>query len=153
MPCHNRNGRMAIFSVRGGWGEGVYRESSCYFQTFHSSNINSEVGPKDPKLYFCNYFGAVFSFNVDGRIVQAALPLSSLRRLAGCAGDGEGGEGRWDRAHIGEQRGLPLAKCWQRLASAFGVGGDILGVSGVLFGRPGLGEAWVRVIWSHLFAL
>lgn len=103
--------------MRGGWGKGVYRESSSYFQTFHSSNINSEVGPKDPKLYFCNYFGAVFSFNVDGRMEQAALLLSSLGRLAGSARDGEEGEGRWDGAHIGEQRGLPLANVgtgWRR---------------------------------------
>lgn len=117
----------------GGWGEGVYRESSCYFQTFHSTNINSEVGPKDPKLYFCNYFGAVFSFNVDGRTEQAASPLSSLGRLGGSAGDGEEGEGT-KRSSFGQ--------CWHRLASVSGGGGTcqvslVCYVEGLTWGRHG----------------
>lgn len=69
----------------------MYRKSSFYFQTFHSSNINSESGPMDPKLYFCIYFGAAFSFNVDGKMEQAALPQG---KLAQSGGDREGGGGR-----------------------------------------------------------
>lgn len=111
MPFPDRTGRTAILSVRGGWGEGVYRESGSYFQTFHSSNINSKAGPMDPKLYFCIYFGAAFSFNADGKMEQAALPLSAAQQSPrggwhSLVGIGKGGR----EVGMSEQRGFPLAK-------------------------------------------
>lgn len=103
---------MAILSVRGvGWGGGVYRESGSYFQTFHSTIINSKAGPKDPKLYFCIYFGAAFSFNTDGKMEQAALPPPLPSRVQGEVGTVWWGWGRRGReVGISEQRGFPLDK-------------------------------------------
>lgn len=111
MLCFDRTGRVAILSVRGGWGAGVYRESSFYFLTFHSSYINSEAGPTDPKFYFCIYFGAAFTFNMDGKMEQAALPLSATwQRYGGgwhsLVGMGKGGR----EVGRGEQRGFSLPK-------------------------------------------
>lgn len=151
MPCHDRNGRTAIFSVRGG-GEGVYRERGCYFRTFHSSSINSEVGPTDPKLYFCNYFGAAFSFNVHGRLEQAALPLSATRQSPGEAGTGCWGWGRRG-GRAGWGRWVPIDK--ETKVSPFGqmvaqVGTSVWGGEGTPFSARVLFErlAQVWALWD-----
>lgn len=86
----------------------MYRESSFYFLTFHSTYINSEAGSIDPKLYFCIYFGAAFTLNTDGKMEQAALPLSAARQRDGggwhsLVGMGTGG-GRWE----GVSKGVSL---------------------------------------------
>lgn len=97
MSSCNRAGQVAIVSVKGWVGGGVYRESSSYFQTFHSSNFNSKAGTMDPKLYFCIYFGAAFSFNRDRKMEQLLCPLcypaEPWGRLAQFGGDRELGEG------------------------------------------------------------
>lgn len=84
----------------------MYRESSFYFLTFHSSYINSEAGPMDPKFYFCIYFGAAFTFNTDGKMEQAALPLSAAWQRHGGGWHSLGGIGKGGReVGRGEQRG------------------------------------------------
>lgn len=141
MPCHDRNGRTAIFSVWGG-GEGVYRERGCYFRTFHSSSINSEVGPMDPKLYFCNYFGAAFSFNVHGRLEQAALPLSATRQSPGEAGTGCWGWGRRG-GRAGWGRWVPIDK--ETKVSPFGQMVAQVGVGRARYLLPGFYvKGWLR---------
>lgn len=86
---------------KGGWGKGVYRESDFYFQTLHSSNINSKAGSTDPKFYFCIYFGAAFSFNVDGKTEQAVLPLSAAQQSPGQSQHSLGGGGIGKRGEGG----------------------------------------------------
>lgn len=85
----------------------MYRESSFYFLTFHSSYINIEAGPMDPKFYFCIYFGAAFTFNMDGKMEQACPSLLPGRDMgeAGTAWWGWGKRGgRWE----GVSKGVSL---------------------------------------------
>lgn len=92
MPCCNRAGRTAILLVRDGGWEGVYKESRSYFQTFHSSNIHS----KALKLYFCIYFGAAFSFNVDGKLERGCFAAGEPGTVGwGWEWGREGGRWEW----------------------------------------------------------